>query len=113
MLGKKIKRLREEKEISQKELGKELGVSASTIGMWEQDRRSPDNEALKSISDYFNVSVDYLLGINTSEKRKQESLGDMIDKLLKEHNIWQDIKEEDYPEYAENFIKILEIMKKK
>ncbi len=62
MLGDKIKELRENKNLTQSQLSKILGVSPSTIGMWEQNRRSPDNESLKKIADLFDVSIDSLLG---------------------------------------------------
>lgn len=62
MFGNKIKDLRENKKITQAELAKILDVSPSTIGMWEQNRRTPDAESLKKISNVFNVSVDYILG---------------------------------------------------
>lgn len=62
MLGDKIKNLREENKITQSNLAKSLGVSPSTVGMWEQNRRTPDTELLKKISSFFNVSIDYLLG---------------------------------------------------
>ena len=62
MLGNKIKQLREEKNITQANLAKLLDVSPSTVGMWEQNRRTPDIEILKKLSDILHVSVDYLLG---------------------------------------------------
>lgn len=62
MLGKRLRKLRENNEMKQEELGKKLGLSASTIGMYEQERRQPDNETLVKIAEVFDVSVDYLLG---------------------------------------------------
>ena len=56
-----LKKLRKSKGLTQAELGKILGVSPSTIGMYEQGRRTPDKDALIAISNYFNVSTDYLL----------------------------------------------------
>ena len=61
MLGDKIKQLREEKSITQANLAKLLDVSPSTVGMWEQNRRTPDIEILKRLSDILHVSIDYLL----------------------------------------------------
>ena len=58
---KLLKKLREEKGLTQSELGKELGISPSTIGMYEQGRRVPDVQILKKMSAFFNVSIDYLL----------------------------------------------------
>lgn len=62
MISKRLKTLREDKDLSQKDLASFLGVSPSTIGMYESDKRTPDSEMLKRIADYFNVSLDYLLG---------------------------------------------------
>lgn len=62
MLGDTLKMLREEKGLTQASMAKNLNLSPSTIGMWEQNRRSPDSESLKNLSDFFNVSIDYLLG---------------------------------------------------
>ena len=69
---KNLRKLRREKDISQEDLGKVLKLSPSTIGMYEQGRRSPDNETLKNMASFFNVSTDYLLGI--SEKRTVDSI---------------------------------------
>ena len=66
MIDTRIKALREKENISQKELAKNLGVSSSTIAMYETGKRNPDSDMLKRIGDYFNVSVDYLLGRTVS-----------------------------------------------
>jgi len=60
---KRLKELREQKNLTQAQLSKFLNLSASTIGMYEQGRRFPDENLLKHISQYFNVSIDYLLGL--------------------------------------------------
>lgn len=60
-IGNRIKDLRQEKELTQKELANKLGVGASTIGMYETGKRSLDNEMLTRMSNFFNVSSDYLL----------------------------------------------------
>lgn len=62
MFGKRLKKLRENADINQEKLGNILGLSASTIGMYEQGRRQPDNETLIKVAEYFDVSTDYLLG---------------------------------------------------
>lgn len=70
-----LKRLREEKEITQAELGKALEISPSAIGMYEQGRRTPDIPTLKKIASYFNVSLDYLLGNSPAKAAQQQSAG--------------------------------------
>lgn len=57
-----LRELRTQKGLTQAELSKALQVSASSIGMYEQGRREPDNETLGRIANFFHVSTDYLLG---------------------------------------------------
>ncbi|WP_202708803.1 helix-turn-helix domain-containing protein [Sporosalibacterium faouarense] len=66
--GERISQLRKEKSMTQEELSKLLGVSRGAIGMYEIDKRDPDTNTLKKISNIFNVSVDYLLGKNNERK---------------------------------------------
>ena len=62
-LGKKIKELRLEQNLSQRELGTALGFSNQTVSFWESGQREPDMDALIKLSKFFNVSADYLLGL--------------------------------------------------
>lgn len=57
----RIRELRKTKKISQKELGEMIGISASTIGMYEQGRRDPDTKTLLTLAKVLDVSVDYLI----------------------------------------------------
>ena len=59
---KKLRELREEKNISQKALGKEIGVDNRTISQYETGLREPDFQILKKLCDFFGVTADYLLG---------------------------------------------------
>lgn len=61
-LSKKLVLLREEKNIDRLELAKILNISYSSVSKYETDMRFPDQEILKKIADYFEVSIDYLLG---------------------------------------------------
>lgn len=58
-----LKELRNEKGLSQKQLAKELGVLERTISYWESGSRECDFDTLILISKFFDVSVDFLLGI--------------------------------------------------
>ena len=62
MFAERLKELRCEEDLNQAQLAEILGVSPSTIGMYEQGRRTPDLEVLNKIATHFQVSVDYLLG---------------------------------------------------
>ena len=57
-----FKRLRISAGLTQVEMAKKLGISRSTIGMYETGAREPDFETLEKIADFFNVDTDYLLG---------------------------------------------------
>lgn len=61
MLGAKIRNLRHSQNYTQEDLAQKLKISKSTIGMYEQDRRSPDLETLLKLAHIFHVSTDYLL----------------------------------------------------
>jgi len=58
----KIKELREKKGLTQGKLAELLGLSRSTIAMYETNNSNPDYETLKKLSALFGVSIDYLLG---------------------------------------------------
>ena len=70
MIGNRLKLLREEMCINQEQLAQRLSVSPSAIGMYERNKREPNNEILLKIAEYFNVSTDYLLG--KSDVRKTD-----------------------------------------
>ena len=61
MLSIQIAFLRVQKNISQAQLAKELCISASALGMYEQGRRIPSLDILIKLSQYFQVSLDYLI----------------------------------------------------
>ncbi len=61
MLGDRIRELRLSHNYTQEDLAEKLKISKSTIGMYEQNRRSPDIETLVEIAKIFKVSTDYLL----------------------------------------------------
>lgn len=57
-----FKQLRIASGYTQQEIAEKLGISRSTIGMYETGAREPDFETLEAIADFFNVDTDYLLG---------------------------------------------------
>lgn len=60
--SQRLKELRQNKGLTQAELGKKLGLHNSTISMYERGEREPDFETLGLIADFFNVDTAYLLG---------------------------------------------------
>jgi len=69
MFDKRLRTLRENKGMSQKELAEALTLSPSTIGMYEQGSRQPDHDKLLIMADYFGVTTDYLLGHEVHEEK--------------------------------------------
>ena len=65
----RLKEIRKAKKISQVKLAMDLSMSQNTISRYETGKREPSIEELKRIADYFNVSVDYLLGLTDNPKR--------------------------------------------
>ncbi len=81
----RIKELRKKQKITQEKMSKKIGVARSTLSMYEIEKSEPDNATLLKLADFFGVSVDYLLGRETSEEDKKiQSIGgfDVPDKYL-------------------------------
>ncbi len=62
VLGKRIISLRKRDKILQNEFAKKLAVSNVVLSRYESGERKPDYETLQKIADFFDVTVDYLLG---------------------------------------------------
>lgn len=62
--SERLKELRKSKGYTQEYLAKKIGITPGAIGLYEQDRREPDNDTLIALSEVFGVSVDYLLGLD-------------------------------------------------
>ena len=65
--GKTLKTLRNSRNISATKLSEDLNIHRGSLSNWETGRRTPDSEMLLKIANYFNVSVDYLLGNDTDD----------------------------------------------
>lgn len=61
-LGKKLRILRNNKQIERQQLADAVGITYHALSKYETDERDPDYETLVRIADYFNVTTDYLLG---------------------------------------------------
>lgn len=59
----RLKELRKEKGLLQKDLAQKLKTTNSSISDWEKGRSQPDLQTLANLARFFEVSVDYLLGL--------------------------------------------------
>ena len=62
MLGTRLKALRNERKLTQKQLAEKINVTHVSISGYESGNRTPDTDTLQRIADFFEVSTDYLLG---------------------------------------------------
>ena len=58
----RIRELREQRNLRQIDLAKAINVRQNTLSTWETGRYEPDFEMLSKLANYFDVSIDYLLG---------------------------------------------------
>ena len=61
MLGEKLKKVREARNISQTKAAYDLKIGRQTLCNWENDYAQPSISKLEKLADYYNVSIDYLL----------------------------------------------------
>lgn len=114
MLAKRLKSLRESKNITQKELANKLGISPSAIGMYESGKRNPDTSMLNILSNFFDVSVDYLMGRSDIKSSADEVLKENHEETIALHS---DYDYKDLPDEArkeiENYIEYIKQKYKK
>lgn len=98
----RIKELMNDRQINARQLTSELGISSSSLTDWNKGKSSPSLDAVIKISDYFDVSIDYLVhGKNTPTIRELDSSVHNldfsnhldIDLLKKFHQLTPDLQE--------------------
>ena len=92
-LGRRIARLRREKELKQEELATQLDISPQAVSKWENDQTCPDITALPALAEILGVTVDELLTGKTQETEpavrllppsERKHINDMIFRLVAE-----------------------------
>lgn len=73
-IANRLAKLRKEKGLSQEQLAESLGISRQAVSKWERAETSPDTDNLIELSKLYNVSIDYLLGINVSNNETEENI---------------------------------------
>jgi transcriptional regulator with XRE-family HTH domain len=68
MIGERLFELRKDRGLTQRQVAGELSVSKHTIANYETERTSPNIEMLKTLSLFYNTSVDYLVGVTDVER---------------------------------------------
>ncbi|HMM69954.1 MAG TPA: helix-turn-helix domain-containing protein [Gudongella oleilytica] len=89
--GTRLKKARKDKKVTQKELARVLGVAQSAIANYENNTRFPGLDILREISDFLNISLDHLLGVE--EKIRQKAI--------------KSLESQDYSKTADEFLELL------
>ena len=98
MLPQRLKELRTEAGLTQKEIADKLKIGQNSYSNWEKGIRTPIFPTLEKLAELFNVSTDYLLGKSGVKNPRQKSeLELLIDQLDKE-------QKEDVVSYIQNLI---------
>lgn len=106
-VGDRIRLLRLEKNLTQKQFGQIIGVVKSTISQYENNKSIPDDDIKKKIAAYFSVSMDYLIGLsdirvsNTKEEKPVVNYDPEIEKLILEISHLSKESKQDLEKYME------------
>lgn len=87
MFRVELKKYREYSGLSQKKLAEKIGVSQATVGMWESGKREPNFNMLCTLSDLFGVSVDELIGRQSTFTSTSSLPASDVDLLRKFHSL--------------------------
>ena len=97
-LGERIRELRKNAHLKQRQLADLLEISHSSMSQYESGARAPYDELKIKIADIFNVSIDYLIGHNTKENVTFKNLSEKQLSLLK---VSEKLSENDFEKVLE------------
>ena len=90
MIAEKVKKLREQKGLSQAELARLLGITRSSVNAWEMGISVSSTQYIVDLAGVFDISTDYLLGVDSSSTISVAGLTDSD--ILLVHNIIEHLK---------------------
>jgi transcriptional regulator with XRE-family HTH domain len=94
LLKERLKYLRENLGLSQSQVAIKLNLSRVNYNRYEKGGRTPDNETLKRIAGFYNVTTDYLLGLDTQatqQATEKKKIKDLIEFLKQPEVLFDDI----------------------
>lgn len=98
--GDQLSKARKDKELTQEELAEKLNLSRQTILRWEKNQVFPDISNLKAVAQVLDVSFDYLLGEDKTEKTPTAEMN------LLEVLIGKEVRLVIFEEFVDNYIDI-------
>jgi transcriptional regulator with XRE-family HTH domain len=66
----RLRQLRQSRNLTVEQLGKEFNVKRQTVSRWELGNRLPPLDVATALAEYFNVSLDYLVGLSANPKKR-------------------------------------------
>lgn len=90
--GERLKDLRKENNLTQEQLANMFFLNKSSVSRYEKDKQMPENDMLQKIADYFEVTIDYLLGrSDIRTPHKDEHLDANLEKFPKDKTLNDDL----------------------
>lgn len=80
----RIKDLREDMDLKQKDVAKVVKIDQRTLSNYETGNTYPDSRAIVKLAEFFNVSTDYLLGVSDNNFRNAADIAAKLDSIQKE-----------------------------
>ncbi|MBQ7766598.1 MAG: helix-turn-helix transcriptional regulator [Lachnospiraceae bacterium] len=82
MVADRIKALREQQNITQSALAKQLGITRSSVNAWELGISVPSTQYIVELAHIFNISTDYLLGVDSTSSINVSGLSEKDIELI-------------------------------
>lgn len=109
--GTILRELREKKDLSQVELAKKLNITSQSLSQYELGKRMPDIDMINRLADFFNVSVDYLLGRTNIQNHEGLPIMESSEEYYVDNEMIKDINNlsPESQEDLEAYIKLLKL----
>lgn len=101
MFPERLKYLRKEAKLTQKDIANHFNTSPQSYAQWEKGLRSPSKESLEKLANFFNVSTDYLLGKSDIKQTSEPEI--FFRKAVSDMNLTKE-QEEQFQKDVINFI---------
>lgn len=119
IIGGRIKSLRQDRNMTQRDLANALHIANTTLSQYESGQRVPSDDVKMQIANYFDVTIDYLLGLSSDRSNAKKSISNaQASEILKrkfiEHGIikeGEDITDEQVDNYLKKLSVILDTLK--
>ena len=86
IIKNKLRDLREDLDLRQIDVAKATGIDQKTLSNYETGKTNPDSYSLIKLADFYQVSIDYLLGYSTLNLKSNKDIITQLDKIEKEIN---------------------------